>query len=374
MTVLALIAGAFLFTFLADMIYKRLWNKNLEIKIKFEEDSVTEGAESALTETIYNRKWLFLPLLQVGFETDKNLQFSDGENVSVSDRSYKRDIFSVGSYQKITRKIPFYCSKRGYYEIEEANLITRSPLMTKKYYMIQKQKEELYVYPGILSGRRFDILFEKIMGTVETQKRIYEDPFEFRGIREYQPTDPMSRVNWKASARTDQWMVNSYGSTCAQEIVILLDVEDETIWKYDDIHEEQIRLAASLIEYFSEAGIPAGLRTNGKNIKSGETFELEPGMGKQQILNANRGLSRIDLSKNPELMKDIVDQERERLEHSQRIYIMISKNQREDCYESFSRMMEEGVAGFWISTRYAENEWKLPENHHFSVVHWEVQR
>ncbi len=374
MIVAVIIIGAFLFTMLTDIAYRRLWSKNLEVKIKFEDNSVIEGMESVLTETILNRKWMFLPLLQVGFQTHKNLRFSGEENVSVSDMSYKRDIFSVGSYQKITRKISFHCSRRGFYEIDEATMITRSPLMTKKYYTIEKQNENIYVYPKTLSDQRFDIIFEKMMGTVESQKRIYEDPFEFRGIREYQPTDPMNKINWKASARSDQWMINSYGSTSAQEIMILLDLEDETVWKYDDIHEEQIRLAASLIERFCDAGILVGLKTNGKDIKLDEVLQLAPGSGKQQILNINRGLARIDLSKTPELMKNIVDNERKNLDHLQRTYIMISKNQREDCYESFRAFLEEGATGFWISTRYAENEWKFANDNRLPIIHWEVRR
>lgn len=374
MIVAAVIIGAFLFTFLADLLYKRLWSNNLEVKIKFKEEAVTEGMDSVLTETIINRKWMFLPLLQVGFQTHKNLQFSVGENVSVSDLSYKRDIFSVGSYQKITREIPFHCSKRGFYEIEKTEMLTRSPSMTKKYYRIDDQGKCIYVYPKLMANRMFDVSFEKIMGTVEMQKRIYEDPFEFRGIREYQPADPMSRINWKASAKSEQWMVNSYGSTSAQEIIIFLDLEDETVWKYDDIHEEQIRLAASLAARFCDEGIPVGLKTNGKDLKLDEILELMPGTGKQQMENINRGLARIDLSKTPVPMEQIVDNERKNLEHLQRTYLMISKNQRKESFESFTNLLKEGASGYWISMRYEEMEWKLPVDGSIPVIHWEVQR
>ena len=38
--------------------------------------------------------------------------------------------------------------------------------------------------------------------------------------------------------------------------MILLDVEDETIWKFDEIHEEGIRLAAALASRLLQQGIP----------------------------------------------------------------------------------------------------------------------
>lgn len=374
MAVILIITGAFLFSFLITAAYCQLWSSNLEMTVDFTEESVVEGVDSELTETIYNRKWLFLPMLQVGFETHKNLRFGQEENVSVSDLCYKRDIFSVGGYQKITRTIPFRCSKRGFYEIESADLITKSPLLTEKCHKTVKQNTYIYGYPRFIEDAFIDISFQKIMGEILAKKNIYEDPFEFRGIREYQPTDPMSKINWKASAKSEDWMVNLYGSTNAQEITILLDLEDETARKYDDIHEQQIRLAVTLAARFVDAGIPIGLITNGKDVKLDEMLRLEAGTGKQQLANISRGLARIDLEKNPGSMEQVITHERENLSHLQKTYIMISKNQRITCYEAFLSLIHQGTSGFWISTRYDDMEWKLPRYGNLPVIDWEVER
>lgn len=374
MKIFVIILGAFLFSSLVTYVYRRLWSENLEVVVDFTEEAVVEGTDSELTEMISNRKWLFLPMLQVGFETHKNLRFGQEENVSVSDLCYKRDIFSVGGYQKITRTIPFHCSRRGFYEIESADLITRSPLLTTKLHKAEKQNTFIYVYPRLIEDALLDISFQKIMGEIQAKKNIYEDPFEFRGIREYQPTDPMSKINWKASAKSADWMVNLYGSTNAQDITILLDLEDETAWKYDDIHEEQIRLAATLAARFIDVGVPVGLVTNGKDIKMDEMLRLESGTGKQQFFNVSRGLARIDLGKNKESMAQLVIKEREQLSHLQKTYIMISKNQRKDCYEAFLSLIQQGTTGFWISTRYDDMEWKLPKYANLPVIDWEVER
>ena len=179
MAVIIIIIGAVLFTYLINVAYSRLWNRNLEVVIDFKDDAVAEGEESELIETIVNRKWLFLPMLQVRFQTHKNLKFADGENVSVSDLCYKRDIFSVGSYQKITRTIRFDCRKRGFYEIESADLLTRSPLMTSRYYETIGQSTELYVYPKQIEYSLLEIVFQKIMGEVQSKKNIYEDHIKY---------------------------------------------------------------------------------------------------------------------------------------------------------------------------------------------------
>ena len=117
-----------------------------------------------------------------------------------------------------------------------------------------------------------------------------------------------------------------------------------------------------------------GLKTNGKDIKLDETLKLESGTGKQQFLNANRGLARIDLSKQPVSMELLIRKERENLSHLHKTYIMLSKNQRIDCYEAFQELIHQGTCGFWISTRYKDMEWKLPKYESLPVVDWEVER
>ena len=373
MPVVIIIIGAFLFSSIVTAVYRYFWSENLTVEIKFKEDSVMEGMESELTETIVNKKWLFLPFLQVAFETNRNLEFGQEENVSVSDRCYKRDIFSVGGYQKITRTIPFYCSKRGYYEIHDIDIITRNPLLTEKLHASSSQDTFIYGYPKRIDDTRMDISFQKIMGEIQAKKNIYEDPFEFTGIREYHPSDPMSRINWKASAKAENWMVNMYGSTNAQEIMIFLDFEEETAGIYEYIQEQQIQLAVTLAERLSAAGIPVGLISNGKDMKTEDVLKIPAGTGKQQMLLINRGLSRIDLRKKADRMEAFVREERKNLSHMQKTYIMISKNQRKNCYEAFSGLVQQGTSGFWIHMRYRDAEWQLPNCENVKVIDWEVE-
>lgn len=374
MTIAVILIGAFLMNYLLNTAYRQLWKRELDARVEFQREPALEGQEASLTETITNNKWLFLPILQVGFQIHRNLWFADGENTSVSDQCYKRDIFSVGSYQRITRKISFHCSKRGYYELDKVELVTRSPLMTKKYYETLRRPDYFYVYPRLVDDRLLDVPFQKVMGSVLTKKNLFEDPFEFQGIREYQLSDPMNKINWKASARSDQWMVNLYGSTAAQEVVILLDLEDETIWKFDDIHEEEIRLAASLTARCIQNGIPVGIRTNGRDQKTGELFRLEVGSGKQQVRLANEGLCRLDLKQQADKMEFVLSRERESMEHTHRTYVMISKNQRNSCYGGFQELLGQGAGGIWIAALYNEMEWTLPVDQAVPVVRWEVKK
>ena len=156
--------------------------------------------------------------------------------------------------------------------------------------------------------------------------------------------------------------------------MILLDVEDETIWKFDEIHEEGIRLAAALASRLLQQGIPVGIRTNGRDLKNDECFSLNGGTGPQQVRSLYEGLTRLDLTKKAEHMEVILDRLREEKENGNRTYVMISKNQRESCYEGFDSLLQDGGTGAWIATLYDDMEWKLPENWKVTTIRWEVAK
>ena len=215
-----------------------------------------------LTEVITNRKKLPLPVLEVGFHTRKELVFQDTENTNVSDYIYKRDIFAVLGRQRITRKIPILCQKRGYYKVEEADITAFSLLYRKRYSQALTTNAAIYVYPAQVNVSETMTVCERMLGIMQCSRHLYEDPFTFRGIREYTTSDPMKTINWKASARTGGLMVNTFDSVMTQKVMLYLDVEDGGILKQEELVEESIALAASLIRKCMRQGMEAGLLTN----------------------------------------------------------------------------------------------------------------
>ena len=97
MIIIVVLIGAFVMNAVLVKIYGHLWEKHLDARVEFQKEPSLEGRDAILTETIYNRKWLFLPVLQVGFQMHRNLRFAAGENTSVSDQCYKRQLSE--SYQ-----------------------------------------------------------------------------------------------------------------------------------------------------------------------------------------------------------------------------------------------------------------------------------
>lgn len=262
--ILVLLLGMLLVSALWEIYYSSRWSREVTVKLWFEADAVYAGQETKLYEVIENRKGMPIPVLEVGFHTRKELDFAGVENTSVSDYLYKRDVFSVLGRQKITRELPVKCTKRGRYLASDADITTHTLLYRKHYSRAVGTEAEIYVYPGMTEVSEIVTMCERMLGTLQCARRLYEDPFAFRTIRDYTTDDPMKTINWKASAKTGSLMVNTYDSARSQKAMIFLDVADTGILKYEDLVEESIALAATLMRRLMRQNIEVGFAFNGK--------------------------------------------------------------------------------------------------------------
>ncbi len=258
-----LIIGFFAVNVLWKWYYQNHWAQNITVELWFETDSVYAGQDTKLYEVIENRKKMPVPVLEVGFHTQRELDFAQMDNTNVSDYIYKRDIFSVLGNQKITREIPVKCTKRGKYTVSDADIATHTLLYEKRYSKAIGTCAGIYVYPKMTDVSEIMTVCERLSGTLQCSKRLYEDPFEFRTIRAYTTDDPMKAVNWKASAKTGSLMVNTFDSVQSQKAMLFLDVEDTGILKYEDLVEESIAIAATLLRKLLRKNMEAGFAWNG---------------------------------------------------------------------------------------------------------------
>ena len=294
------ILGLLLLLICWNAYYAAHWHRNLSVSVDFLQDYVYAGEQTQMTEQIENRKRLMLPVLEVTFHVDKKLSFLDCENTNVSDFIYKRDIFALLGYQRVTRRLTLTCPKRGYYRIDESWLTTFSLLHRRRFSMEFPANAELYVYAARTNISDIVVACERLMGNIQCAKRLYEDPFAFSSIREYTVTDPMNTINWKASARTGELMVNTFESTLTEKVMIYLDLEDSAILKYEYLVEESISIASSLSQKLIARGMEVGicvnisLQTDPSNPHKSEPqiISIEPAGGKKQLNRIEQTLAK----------------------------------------------------------------------------------
>ena len=237
-----------------------------------------------------------------------------------------------------------------------------------------ENKAQLLVYPRAVDMTKLSVPFKNMMGTVLTRQYSYEDPFEFRGIRQYQSYDSMKDVNWKASAKTGDLKVNVHDYTARQEVILLLDLKDETQLVQDDIKEESIRLANSLAGLFALKGIPVGIISNGRDLLTKEELCLSAGSGRPHIQAVRECLARVDL-KQPvrEIMKVWRERTREQGQKPGSIlYVMISYSQRTEQYREFCAVSRECKGSIWLLPLFRNMEQKITSDAELRVIRWEV--
>jgi uncharacterized protein (DUF58 family) len=85
--------------------------------------------------------------------------------------------------------------------------------------------EPVQVYPNLRELRRYDLLVRRGLEMQPSGRpvRVAGASTEFERVREYLPDDEFRHVNWKATARRGQPMVNQFEAERSQNLVVMLD-------------------------------------------------------------------------------------------------------------------------------------------------------
>ncbi len=97
--------------------------------------------------------------------------------------------------------------------------------------------------------------------------RLMEDPTLVASIREYQSGDPMSRVHWKATARTGKLHSKVFQPTCVAGAMVLLDLHEETNPNHHEPVRSDLAITAtvSICHTLYQLQQQFGLVTNGRD-------------------------------------------------------------------------------------------------------------
>ncbi|MGN0157668.1 MAG: DUF58 domain-containing protein [Brotaphodocola sp.] len=295
--------AAFVLWLLQGILYQKFWMHGLVARIEFESLEIREGDQNVLREIVENRKMLPLPTLQVNLQVDRSLRFSSKSNVMVSDQVYRRDIFSLLPCQRIVRSLEFTGTHRGYFCCGQLELIGRDLFFDGPYVENLDSDAKLYVFPKAINMEPVEAACQEMLGEYFWKKKLYEDPYAFQGIRDYEDWDGFRQVNWKASARTGQLKVNIYENTALPKVLVILNLENDDIWTDELLAESVIRIGAALAEQWITLGIPAEIRTNGKDMLTGQYGRTEAGAGGNHLRTALQMLSRVQVPRRQNLPK-----------------------------------------------------------------------
>jgi uncharacterized protein (DUF58 family) len=141
---------------------------------------------------------------------------------------------------------------RGQFIIKDFELSTRFPFG----FWVQRRRlrvleATVFVFPQITDVRGELTAFSRQIGGFVTGKRGTGQ--ELLGLRDYQTSDDVRRVDWKATARTGQLTVREFASEDERRVTIILNrnLEEPDEEKRSERFERGVSLAASLAAHFT---------------------------------------------------------------------------------------------------------------------------
>lgn len=390
MNVLLMLLGVAAVYYIAVKVYRKNWNKELSTVIEFATDHVVKDENAVLVEVVTNAKKLPLPYIHLKFQTDRHLLFEGMDtNSHTTDMTYRDDVFSLQSQQRITRRINMKCSRRGVYSIGDYDTVFTGLFMNELLVMKKHSGSMITVYPKAADVSDRTEITNSLFGEIERRKYLLEDKFVFRGIREYQSYDSFKDINWKASARSNGLMVNEHDESTSRNVCILLNLESDGMNVNEKIFEESISLAAGFAQLFISKGISVSVLSNGRDIDAGADGYtwLSPVSGSHQLDGINTLLARIktenefipfvDLLERhfhmhgnrdvqvSEYMQDIWGSQAEP------VYLLISSNRRSNLQKKYIELTKHQNSRVWIVPYISGYEWEL-ENTEIAAYKWEV--
>lgn len=333
------------------VIYEKYWADHLDVKISYKNANCVAGEENELVEVIVNDKWLPLPMLHVKFDTPKSFVFENEKNSSISDYYYRDDVFTIMGHQSVTRTLKFKCMGRGCFYMHDTNITSSDLFLSATLTDRRKNEKIIHVFPRKVNIEFLNIPFNTITGNFATNKNLIEDPFEFRGIRQYQPFDSIKHINWKSSAKNNDLKVNTFFMTSSQNVKVVLNMDTHVYTRDDRLIEDTISLASSICEGLINAGIPVGLITNGRDIYTGDRIIRDSGSGVKHMVAIDTALARIDshavnFSFADTLEEYLLPKDNEFSEYT--YFMIISNNRSREVIDVYKKSKDIGVVSYFI--------------------------
>ncbi|WP_298742002.1 DUF58 domain-containing protein [uncultured Chitinophaga sp.] len=115
--------------------------------------------------------------------------------------------------------------ERGIYQFGNTNAFVSSPFGLVKRRFIYENEAQVKTYPSFLQLRNFELLsyMNRLNELGVHKKRTVGHSMEFDHIKEYTRGDDVRMLNWKATARRENLMVNTYVEERSQQVYCVID-------------------------------------------------------------------------------------------------------------------------------------------------------
>ncbi len=186
----------------------------------------------------------------------------------------KRDFKILESLKPNTEKTIQYTlrpTERGEYHFGRLLVYVQSPLQLISKRFDFDDKQMLPTYPSFIQLRKFDLMAMAYRNEYGIKKvRRIGHTMEFEQIKEYVLGDDIRTINWKATAKRNQLMVNQFQDEKAQPIYSIIDKGRVMKMPFNGLSLLDYAINSTLVisNITLKKGDKAGMLTFSKNIEN----------------------------------------------------------------------------------------------------------
>jgi uncharacterized protein (DUF58 family) len=215
-----------------------------------------------------------------------------------------REVLSLGAGERQTLSYTVTAQRRGYYQIGPLALRTGDVLGLGEQALEDQSTAAITIYPTILPLPELGLPASLPYGTLQTRQRLFADPARPIGVRPYQASDGVRRIDWKSSAHAGVPLVRRYQPAIALETMIALAFSRSEYggrFEYDTM-ERALVAAASLAAFLNRQRQPVGLCATGFDPQSNQpAATIAPNQGRAHLMRLLGVLGRLEASVRGEL-------------------------------------------------------------------------
>ena len=168
-----------------------------------------------------------------GFSVNAIVYDNPPYQLQIRDLSF-RDLLSAGEGKQFEYMIR--PTERGEYKFSDIFVFVSALTHFAQRKVIVKQAEEVATYPSIIQMKQLELkVFAKTaMSGIKKIRRLGHNN-EFEQIKNYVPGDDIRTVNWKATSRRNELMVNQYQDERAQHVYSIIDKSRSMRMPFDEL-------------------------------------------------------------------------------------------------------------------------------------------
>ncbi|WP_199120226.1 DUF58 domain-containing protein [Pedobacter sp. ASV28] len=190
--------------------------------------------------------------LKIYLENFYPFQVSVGIIDEIPFQFQKRDLWFKAHLKVREQKVISYLlrpTKRGAYEFGLIRLFVSSPLGLVSRRFNVAGENTVPVYPSFLKLRQYELMAisNRLMDVGIKKIRRVGHSMEFDQVKNYVAGDDIRTINWKATARRNDLMVNSYTEEKSQHIYCVIDKSRAMKMPFDGLSLLDYAINASLI-------------------------------------------------------------------------------------------------------------------------------